>query len=171
MADRLTELGLRVDLEGEIRAAERDTSRTIGRPHVADALVRAGYCIDRTDAFDKYIGEGGPAFIQRRGATPEDVIELIAASGGLASLAHPALLGRDEIIPMLVAAGLPAIEVFHSDHDEFDRQRYRRAAEKSNLLCTGGSDYHGEQAGRPVVLGAVTLPAGDFERFRDRLFA
>lgn len=171
MAARLADLGAPIDVDGEIRAAERDPSRTIGRPHVADALVRAGHCADRTAAFDKYIGEGGPAFIPRQGATPEDVIELIAGSGGLASLAHPALLGRDEIIPMLVAAGLPAIEVFHSEHDEFDRQRYRRAAEKSHLLCTGGSDYHGEAAGRPATLGTVTLPEADFDRFRERLFA
>ncbi len=171
IAARLADLGMAIDIEEEIRSAERDPSRTIGRPHVADALVRAGHCADRTEAFDKFVGEGGPAFIPRRGATPEDVIELIMGSGGIASLAHPALLGRDEIIPMLIAAGLPAIEVFHSDHDEFDRQRYRRAAEKSNLLCTGGSDYHGEETGRPVTLGSVTLPTADFERFRDRLFA
>lgn len=171
MARRLTDLGLPIDMDAEIGAAERDPSRTIGRPHVADALVRAGHCVDRTEAFDKYIGEGCPAFIPRQGATPEDVIELIMGAGGLASLAHPALLGRDEIIPMLIAAGLPAIEVYHSEHDEFDRQRYRRAAEKSNLLCTGGSDYHGEESGRPVALGSVTLPAAEFERFRDRLFA
>jgi hypothetical protein len=106
--------------------------------------------------------------VPRQGATPRDVIELVARANGLASLAHPGKLRHDEIIPGLVDAGLPAIEVQHPDHDEVDTGRYRQMATTFGLLVTGGSDYHGPGSGRTAGLGHVTLARQDFERLAVR---
>lgn len=172
IVDRLASMGFPVDLDAVLQHASSKPERTIGRPRIADAMIARGYVANRDEAFAKYLGYGCPAFVERRGATPEEVVELIIASGGLPSLAHPGLLDRDEIIPALVIAGLPAIEVFHTDHDADTSARYHRLATRSRLLVTGGSDFHGAAAGHhDVALGRITLPRDDYDAFRARLFA
>lgn len=171
MVGRLADLGFPLHLDAVLRGAAQDPQRTIGRPQIADAMVARGYVASRDEAFAKFLGYGCPAFVERRGATPAEVIEIITAAGGLPSLAHPGLLERDEIIPALVLAGLPAIEVFHVDHDVATAARYRRLATASRLLATGGSDFHGVTAGHhESTLGRIVLPREDYEAFRARLF-
>ena len=164
---RLVELGMAVDLEPALRDAERHPGRTVGRPQIADAMIAAGYVANRDEAFSRYLGHGCRAFVPRTGAKPHDVVELIGATGGLASLAHPGLLDHDEIILSLVLAGMPAIEAFHSDHDPETTARYRRLASASRLLVTGGSDFHGDDR---ATLGRIGLPEEDYAAFRTRLF-
>jgi predicted metal-dependent phosphoesterase TrpH len=172
MVDRLATLGMRLDVDAVLQRGADAPGRTVGRPQIADALIVRGYVSSRNEAFDKYLGHGRPGFVARRGATTEEVIDLITAAGGLASLAHPGLLDLDEIIPALIVAGLPAIEVFHSEHDAETVWRYRRLAEASRLIVTGGSDYHGLTAGhRDCTLGRTGLPREHYEAFRARLFA
>ena len=146
--------------------AARRRGRQGRRP--AAALPRrsssAGHVATAGEAFDRLIGEGRPAYVPRRGATPADVVALVAGAGGLASLAHPGLLGRDDLIPGLAAAGLPAIEVYHSDHDEAAEARYRGLAERHGLAVTGGSDFHGDGGHRHAALGSVGLPEEDYRR-------
>ena len=168
---RLAALGIDVDLEPALLEAERSTGRTIGRPQIADALIAAGVVAGRDEAFARFLGHGCAAFVPRRGASPQDVVELITAAGGLASLAHPGLLERDEIILPLVLAGLPALEAYHSDHDPQTSARYRRLAAVSRMLVTGGSDFHGRETHREATLGRIGLPAEDYASFRERLFA
>jgi predicted metal-dependent phosphoesterase TrpH len=163
MAARLVALGVPVD-ESAFVADPGAPGKAFGRPMLAAALVAAGHVASIRDAFDVYIGEGRPAYIERRGATPADVVAIIAAAGGLASLAHPGKLGLDDMIPALAEAGLPAIEVFHSDHDDDDVRRYLELAARHQLLLTGGSDYHGPGSGRTTGLGRVHLPRVDFDR-------
>lgn len=138
--------------------------RAVGRPLVAAALVEAGHARDISDAFDRFLSPGRPAFVARQGATPAVVIARIVATGGVASLAHPGKIGFDDQIPAWVAAGLAAIEVFHPDHPDADRARYEAIADEFGLLVTGGSDYHGPGSGRSDALGRVTLPPEDFAR-------
>jgi predicted metal-dependent phosphoesterase TrpH len=165
---RLAALGAPVDVAPIAAAAAR--GRSVGRPQIADALVTAGYVASRNEAFDRFLEAGGPAFVPRQGARPEEVIDLIHDAGGLASLAHPGVTGRDDLLPVLVAAGLDALEARHSDHDAGTEARYRTLARELGILVTGGSDFHGGDAGHRVsALGQVTLPREDFDalvRFR-----
>lgn len=144
-----------------------DVGRALGRPMLADALIRAGHVKTRQEAFERYLSEGRPAFIEREGASPAEVIELVRRARGLTSLAHPGKVRHDEWIPGFVESGLPAIEVHHPDHDFVDANRYRRIAERYGLLATGGSDYHGPGSGRTDGLGRVTLGQTDFERLAE----
>jgi predicted metal-dependent phosphoesterase TrpH len=97
------------------------------------------------------------------------VVTVIHGAGGVASLAHPGLIRRDDIIPGLVAADLDALEVYHSDHSPDDVLRYRAIAEEHALAVTGGSDFHGESRHPRPALGLVTLPHGEFERLVSRV--
>ena len=164
MAERLAEMGKPID-RGTL-LAPRGTGRSLGRPLVARALVKAGHVADMRQAFDQLIGEGRPAYIPRCGACPADVIRIIKGAGGLASLAHPGLLRRDDLIPNMIDAGLSAIEAFHSDHDAPTTQRYLAFADHHGILVSGGSDYHGEKERRRAAFGTVGLPPDRFERLK-----
>jgi predicted metal-dependent phosphoesterase TrpH len=168
MLERLERLGISIDQAGIRERAAVENGRAVGRPMLAEALVRAGHVRSIAEAFERYLGEGRPAYVARRGASPRDVLSLVAGAGGVTSLAHPGKLRRDEIIPDLVEAGLTAIEVHHPDHDPADVARYRRLADAYGLLVTGGSDYHGPGSGRTSGLGRVTLPREDFDLLANR---
>jgi hypothetical protein len=163
IAERLSAIGAPIDIETVLSAADRQTGKSVGRPAVAAALVRAGHAASVPDAFDRYIGEGRPGFVERRGPSPADVVRQILAAGGLASLAHPGKLGRDEIIEPLVRAGMAAIEVFHPDHDEAAATRYAAIAQQLDLLVSGGSDYHGPDTARAGGLGRIGVDQPAFQ--------
>ena len=91
-------------------------SGTVGRPHIAQILVKMGYAASVRDAFDRYIGEGKPAYAPRSKLTPLEAIEIITKAGGVAALAHPGLWRADELIPQLAAWGIVGIEVYSPDH-------------------------------------------------------
>ena len=167
IGDRLAGAGAPIDVPTLI-AASTGTGRSVGRPLAAQALVAAGYARDIADAFDRFLSEGQPGFVPRRGSPPVDVVRLIANAGGIASLAHPGKLKRDDILPDLVTHGLAAVEVFHPDHGPDDVARYAAFAEAHHLGTTGGSDYHGPGSGRSQALGRVTLPADAFAALVER---
>jgi predicted metal-dependent phosphoesterase TrpH len=159
MGSRLEALGVPIDIERVIASAG---GKPVLRPSIAQALADAGHAEGRRDAFDRYVGEGRPAFEPRNGVTIEDAIQIINDTGGLASLAHPGLTGIDDIIADLARAGLGAIEVYHTDHAASDTRRYLALARRLNLGVTGGSDYHGDQLHHPGGLGRFGVPADDF---------
>ncbi len=159
MADRLAALGMQVDVEPIIEASRAD--QAVGRPLLARALVERGYVADVVEAFDRFLGTRRPAYEPRRGAAPWDVVERIAAAGGVASLAHPGLLGMDMLVEEMIRRGLPAIEVYHPDQSVEQVERYHELAERHGLAITGGSDYHGDVT-HGARLGEVRLPASDF---------
>ena len=163
IAARLVELGMPVDLSAALAAADTQSGRAIGRPQVARAMIDAGHVATTREAFDKWLGRDQPAFIPRAGPSPETVIASIHQAGGLASLAHPGRTLIDTRIPALRDAGLDALEVYHSDHDDAIAAGYRRMADDLGLLITGGSDYHGDP-GHGVSLGSSTLPAEAWQR-------
>jgi len=161
MAVRLGDLGCPIDIDPILDAARG--GRTVGRPQIAAALMSRGYVANRDEAFARFLEFGAPAFVPRCGATPEQVVGVIHAAGGVASMAHPGLTRRDEIIPALVAAGLDALEARHSDHDTETEAKYREMARGLGVLVTAGSDFHGEGTGRRRArLGAVCLDEKDF---------
>lgn len=168
IGDRLARLGVPVDLSHVTDNRGHSPGRALGRPMAAAALVAAGHVVDIREAFEKYLAEGRPAFIERVGVPPAEVVALVARAGGVASMAHPGKTQKDHLIPPLIAAGLPAIEVYHPDHNEADTARYRRMADAFNVIASGGSDYHGLGSGRDHALGLVQLPAVDFARLAER---
>ena len=165
---RLTAAGYSIDPGPIFAAAERE-GRSIGRPHVADALVAAGHARDRNDAFDRLLGARGCAFVPRRGARAAEIVRVIRAAGGVASLAHPGLTRRDDLIPELARAGLSALEARHADHDAATEARYRALAADHDLVVTGGSDFHSDGDHHAGTLGTVALPPEDFAALQDRL--
>lgn len=125
------------------------SSPSVGRPHVADALVEAGHVQDRTEAFDRYLSDGGPAHVERYAIPLERGVDLVHEAGGVAILAHPWGRGRERTLPPEVLQalvhdhGLDGVEVDHQDHDRDARRRLRKLVNRLDLLGTGSSDYHG----------------------------
>jgi len=165
---RLEQLGMPLDGEAILRPALEHAGTSIGRPAIARALVSGGYVASTNDAFDAWLARGRPAFVAREGATPENVIAQIHAAGGIASMAHPGLLGRDLWIAALVAAGLDAIESYHTNHDEAATKRYRAVAAQYGLAVSGGSDFHGDESHGAPNPGSVSLPQEEFDQLRRR---
>lgn len=163
IAARLAELDVPIDLQALLDEAQRNLGRSIGRPQVARALVAAGHVANTKEAFDRFLANDGPAFVSRPGSSPDVVIGIIHRAGGVASLAHPGRTRIDSRIQPLAIAGLDALEVYHSDHDEDAIQRYHRLASDLGLLMTGGSDFHGDPT-HGIEPGSSTLPAEEWER-------
>ncbi|MDQ3346659.1 MAG: PHP domain-containing protein [Acidobacteriota bacterium] len=169
IAGRLSALGFAIELDPLLEQAGATAGRSVGRPLLADALVAAGHARDRNDAFDRLLGNRGPAYVPRVGATPDEVIDIVRRAGGIVSLAHPGLTRMDELIPRLAQAGLAALEVGHSDHDPGTELRYRELAARYGLAVSAGSDFHADSGHRISALGRVTLTAGEFERLEARV--
>ena len=168
MVGLLADLGAPVDVNELIEQSESD-GRAVARPLIARELVKAGHVRSEQEAFDRWLGDGRPAYVPRQGASPADVVRLISRAGGVSALAHPGLLGRDELIPSLAKAGLVALEVYHSEHDAGRQAHYAKLAKQHGLAACGGSDYHGEDHHRAKFLGKVGLPREEFMVVLQRL--
>ena len=152
--DRLGPVLAKLDLlgvpvtEAEVMARV-GSSPSVGRPHIADALVAAGHVRDRTEAFDRFLADGGPAHVPRYAIDVETGIDLVRGAGGLAVIAHPWGRGREGLLPphelerLVREHHLDGLEVDHQDHDADVRHRLRRLADRLGVLATGSSDYHG----------------------------
>ncbi|MFI8999929.1 PHP domain-containing protein [Streptomyces sp. NPDC053541] len=157
MVTKLQELGVPVTWEQVARIAG---DGSVGRPHVAEALVELGVVPDVSGAFTpEWIADGGRAHVQKHELDPIDAIRLVKAAGGVTVFAHPLAVKRGECVPEsaiaeLAEAGLDGIEVDHMDHDEPTRARLRGLAKELGLLTTGSSDYHGSR--KTVGLGEFT---------------
>jgi predicted metal-dependent phosphoesterase TrpH len=163
IAERLAALGMPLDIRSSLEASQRDPGRTIGRPQVARAMVAAGYVADTREAFDRWLGAGRPGFVPRQGSGAEDVIRIVHAARGLASVAHPGKSTTPARIRTLREAGLDAIEVFHPDHDAAAVDQFNRLAAALGMLVTGGSDFHGDPS-HGLTPGSVTLPEPEWQR-------
>lgn len=138
---RLRELGLDITLE-EVQARGGEMT---GRPHFAQVLIEKGYVSNLQQAFDEYLDESAKGYVTRREPQFSEAVKHIRDAGGIASLAHPVRIREDvaAILPELRAAGLNAIEVYHSDHSSSQSALYLELAKQHGLLVTGGSDFHG----------------------------
>lgn len=165
MVDRLNEKGISITLQEVQEAA--GSGESIGRPHLAEVLLKKRVVGSLPEAFDRFIGDRAPCFVKQATLTVPEAARLVRGAGGVAVLAHPHHMVQDEWIPELVAQGVQGIEVYHPDHTPSVSQVYRRMAESLNLLITGGSDCHGlRKLGGPFI-GSVPV---DYELL-DRLKA
>ncbi len=168
MVARLAKHGVHLDADAIVQPAIDDPSKAAGRPWIARALITAGVVTDSNQAFERWLTRGRPAYVPREAAAPAEVFDRIHAAGGIASLAHPVLVGHDEWLQEFANDGLDALEAYHSDHGAEDTSRYLQIAARLNLAITGGSDYHGDPAHGPLAPGAVSLPRADFDRLLSR---
>lgn len=171
MIDRLQTMGIVLDAEAILQPGREDGSKAAGRPWIARAMVAAGHVANTKEAFDRFLATGKPAFVPRIGPSSAEVFARIHASGGIASLAHPGLLARDELIPGFVRGGLDALEAHHSKHSPDDTSRYLAIARQHDLAVTGGSDYHAEPSHDVGGPGSVSLPREAFQALKDRWVA
>jgi predicted metal-dependent phosphoesterase TrpH len=141
LAMRLRELGFEITVE---EAEARGRGMT-GRPHFAQIMVEKGYVSNIRQAFDDYLDESAKGYVHRREPPFAGGVQHIRDAGGIASLAHPVRVAGDisALMPELCAAGLNAIEAYHSDHGPGETELYLRLAKQYGLLVTGGSDFHG----------------------------
>ena len=144
---RLRELGLDITLQ----EAEAPGAGMTGRPHFAKLLVEKGYASSLQQAFDEYLDESAKGYVTRREPEFAEAVQRIRMAGGIASLAHPIRLHEDlaGVLPELLAAGLTALEAYHSDHSPDQTELYLRLAAQYGLAVTGGSDFHG--AAKPEI--------------------
>ncbi len=151
---RLKGLGIRISLE---EVEEIASGGALGRPHLAEALLRGGHVETFNEAFQRYLGHHAPAYVPKPRVTLEESSSIVRDAGGVTILAHPGTLNRDHLIPSWARRGLDGIEVWHSKHDAVAVERYRGYAHLHGLLMTGGTDYHGERT-PSIVIGSVAVP-------------
>jgi predicted metal-dependent phosphoesterase TrpH len=152
---RLAALGLHVTEEAIVR---HSGGKTIGRPHVARAIVEAGGATSVRDAFDRWLGEGKPAYVQRYRLEAVDAVALVRGAGGTVTIAHPGVSKLEVAeVGRLAAAGVAGIEAIHPDHNPSVREKYQRAAAAHGLVVTAGSDFHGPDVSPDRHLGMVSM--------------
>ncbi|RME44674.1 MAG: PHP domain-containing protein [Chloroflexi bacterium] len=170
MVEKLRELGRPISFE---RVLELSTEGAVGRPHVAQALLEAGYVSSISEAFELYIGRHGPAYADRYRMSPEEACALVRRAGGVPSLAHPTPASDpfsdpkdlNRLLPILRDAGLGALECYYPGYTSDVSAWLLSLAERFDLIPTGGSDFHG--AAKPDIdLGMVEVPLEYVERLR-----
>lgn len=167
MVELLNGLGLE-DVTWE-RVQEIAAGGSVGRPHVAQALIERGHATSIDDAFDKYLGRGKPAYVERTQLTPADCVSLVHRAGGVVSLAHPTWVKNvEELLPSLVEAGLDGIETYYGLYNQDTITWLLGLATRYNLVPTGGTDYHGREGLLHADLGDVSLPPEHLEELERR---
>lgn len=171
IVQRLQELGCALTY-AEVKAAAG--TATVGRPHIAQALVRKGYVNSVSEAFDRYLADDAPAYLPRRLPSPAEAIGLLRQIGGIPVLAHPVYTSRlkepfEQVCATLKGLGLLGVEALYSSHNRQQTERYRSISRNQGLLVTGGSDFHGEA--KPSLLvgtgyGNLAVPSDLLEPMR-----
>lgn len=163
MVDKLCVLGYQVS-ETEVLTLAGE-SKSISRSHVARILVKKGYFASIREAFDALLKKGQPAYVPHYRLEPEEIISLIKEAGGTPVLAHPGLVGDDDLVEQLCQSGIEGLEAFYPTHEAADTERYVKLAEKYGLLISGGSDFHGYPTRFPQELGIFTIEDALAEKF------
>src|ERR1700722_7372347 len=163
MVAHINKLGTPLEVESVFALAN---CKSPGRPHVARAMVKAGFVRNLDEAFERFLKKGRPAWVPKSKISALEAIDLVHQAGGLAVMAHPGLNRTDSIIPDLVEAGMDGTECFHTKHSTAMSERYLEIADKYNLLVTGGSDCHGFSKGKPLI-GTVKLPYEHVEKMKE----
>lgn len=165
IVEKLNTLGIPLTLDEVLL---QSNGGAVGRPHVARALIARGFVHDFREAFTRYLGTAGTAFVAREHLSIEDAISIAHEAGALAIWAHPSDGGRRERLEPLVAAGLDGLEVRHPSHSAEDVKRLQALADFFGLVPSGGSDWHGAPDG-PRRLGIMNVPAEWLERQDEKL--
>jgi len=162
MVARLGRLGVHIEWQ---RVREIAGSGSIGRPHIAQAMLEKGYISSIKEAFTKYISRDGPAYVERKKMTPQEAVELLIQTNGLPVLAHPLTINDPEAMAAeLKAAGLVGIEAYYYGYTAGEVSRLVSLANRYNLIATGGSDYHGPNSSTEATLGGADVPMASAER-------
>lgn len=162
MVKKLADLGMPVKWT---RVCELAGEGTVGRPHIAEALLEAGYITSFKEAFNKYIGKNGPAYADRFKIFPVDAVQMILAAKGIPVLAHPTFVSDlKALLPTLKKAGLVGMEVYYNNYTDDVIRDLAGLAGKNNLIMTGGTDYHAFGEDAEVMLGEALAPADSVRR-------
>ncbi len=162
MIAKLNDLGVQIEWP---RVQEIAGGSSIGRPHIAQAMLEKGYVSSIRKAFIKYLGREGPAYVERRKMTPAEAVKLVLRANGLPVLAHPLFINNVEtIVAELKVAGLVGIEVYYNGYNAGEISSLVKLADKYGLLATGGSDYHGLDDSTETMIGGVDVPMESAER-------
>jgi len=162
MIAKLKNLGIHIGWE---RVQEIAGTGSIGRPHIAQAMLEKGYISSLKEAFTKYISRDGPAYVEREKMTPVETVELILKFNGIPVLAHPFTTNNPEVlIAELKAAGLIGIEAYYDGYTADEINELICFADRYGLIATGGSDYHGLEAANETMIGGVDVPMESVER-------
>ncbi len=164
MVEKLRNLGLDITFD-QVALVAGDS--VIGRPHVATTLHQLGHTSVYEQAFYKYIGPKGPAYVPKAVLRPEDAIALVHRAGGVTVLAHPFIADTWRFLDRLVPLGLDGLEVWHYSQDTAQSERLKTMARKYNLVTSGGSDFHGRDA-REGTVGSVRVPLDVLDRLKER---
>lgn len=167
MVEKLQGLGIDINM-AKVRSKGKGT---LGRPHIAFALVELGLASDVKDAFQKYIVRGAPAYIPRRkdAMDPVEAIRAIKKAGGVAVMAHPGVVkDYTAVIDALIPEGLEGLEVYHPQHKPMTSAYLLELAKKKNLLVTGGSDFHGDSLGPSHTLGMEDVKEFHIKALREK---
>jgi predicted metal-dependent phosphoesterase TrpH len=167
MVAKLNKINVPLKLEAVL---EQAGAGSVGRPHIAHALVEEGLTDSYHEAFEKYIGWGGPAYEKKFQLTPPEAFRLVNSVGGLSFFAHPGRYTNETESLELIKLGLDGIEVIHPSHNENQTQYYREIAHQYFMLESGGSDFHGGRGTDDSIFGAYTVPMEFVEAMRKRLF-
>ena len=155
IVEKLRALGVNISPE---RVDQLAAGGAVGRPHVARALVEAGYVASVSEAFDRYLGTGKPGYLGKERFAIAEAVELIHGTGGVLSIAHPTLYpDHTLLVPRLLDEGIDAVEVLHPQIDDGNRERYTNMARFRGKFTTGGSDDHGKVK-TAETLGTVKVP-------------
>jgi predicted metal-dependent phosphoesterase TrpH len=155
MVEKLNGLGINIDWT---RVQEIAGDGAIGRPHVTQAMLEKGYIQTFEEAFDKYIGHGGPAYVAREKMTPQEAVQLILRAGGIPVLAHPFTVNDPEaMVKSLKKVGLKGVEAYYKDNTADATKATLKLAQKYGLIATGGTDYHGI-SDNEVMMGGTEVP-------------
>jgi predicted metal-dependent phosphoesterase TrpH len=166
IVDKLNALGVAIDRDEVLK---KSGEGSLGRPHIAAVLVEKGVVSSPGEAFEKYIAEGGPAYVPKYKMAPVDAINHIRIAGGLAFVAHPGVfLENIEELGELLAVGFDGMEIWHPRHGANTTRRLKAVADERGLLVSGGSDYHGF-ASRDLPLGALNIDYQVLEKIKRRL--
>ncbi|MEO0104240.1 MAG: PHP domain-containing protein [candidate division WOR-3 bacterium] len=160
----LSKQGIKIKLE---RVLEIAKNGSVGRPHIAQALLEEGYVSTIEEAFMKFIGYHSPAYVPKMEISPEEALKIIRDFKGIPVLAHPVSYDFEKIIFPLIKLGILGIEVYHPDHTEYHINYFSEIAKKYNLLITGGSDCHGGRKGK-LFMGEIKLPYFHLERLKEK---
>jgi 3',5'-nucleoside bisphosphate phosphatase len=142
---------------------------SVCRPHIIEAMVEKGYVVDQKEAFAKYLGLGQPAFVPHDKVTPEAAIQYVTEAGGLPIVAHPGLVGSDEIVEKLLIAGAQGLEAYYPMHTEDQIDNYKKLAQKYNKIVTCGSDSHGPKRKKSFPIGSMKAPIDVLTIFKKKL--
>jgi len=166
IVDKLVKMGLEIEWDRVLQLA---SGGALARPHIAQALVEKGYVDDIKEAFTRFLGRNGPAYVDRREFSPAEAIGLIRDSGGVAVLAHPSWVENvEDYLPELRDAGLEGMEVYYGKYPQETVQHFAQMADKYNLISCGGSDYHALGSEAEALPGDLGPPAGVVTDLRSR---